>query len=181
MIEKQEIWTKIEGFSNYEVSSLGRVKSLNWNNTGKEKMMSLCMVSSGYLSTCLYKDKKQKMALIHRLVANAFIPNLENKPQVNHIDGNKTNNCVSNLEWATREENMKHAISNGLLKPNIKGFEIGWEKSKDRSLKIRCIETNQEFESMSLASRYFGCNVGSIHQSIHKGSKVLKKYHFELV
>jgi hypothetical protein len=69
----------------------------------------------GYLVIGLMINDKQRMHKIHRLVSNAFIENPENKPQVNHIDGNKLNNCISNLEWATQKENIQHAYKNGLF------------------------------------------------------------------
>lgn len=108
----------------------------------------------------MFKNRKKKRYKIHRLVAITFIPNIDNKPEVNHIDGNKENNCISNLEWTTSSENMQHAFKMGLAKvnKNMKGrfgtdnpnskpvnqytldnvFIKSWESTKDieRELKI---------------------------------------------
>lgn len=74
--------------------------------------------SKGYEIVDLYKNGKRKTVRVHRLVAEAFIPNNDNKPEVNHIDGNKHNNNVDNLEWVTKKENCRHAWNNNLIKPS---------------------------------------------------------------
>ena len=101
-----EIWEDIEGYEGiYQVSSLGKVKSLNFNHTKKEKILKPFFNRDGYLSVNLYKEGKRKQYLVHRLVAKVFIPNPENKLEVNHKDEDKTNNKVENLEWVTSKEN----------------------------------------------------------------------------
>ena len=93
-----EIWRDIDGYEGlYQVSNFGRVKSFQ---RGKPRILK-AFLNSGYLSVVLYRDHKVKQCLVHRLVALAFIPNPEDKPLVNHINGVKTDNCVENLEWAT--------------------------------------------------------------------------------
>jgi hypothetical protein len=101
---KKEEWKKVEGFPNYSVSNLGRVR-----NDKKNKLLIL-NDSKGYMRVTLYHDGLSRRTLVHRLVATAFIPNPDNKPQVNHIDGNKKNNCVTNLEWVTAQENVIHSF-----------------------------------------------------------------------
>ena len=99
-----EIWKKISGYEDYYISTWGRVK-----NT-ENRIMKPEVHDKGYLRVDLYdKDGNRKHAKVHRLVAQAFIPNPLNKPQVNHIDGNNQNNSVSNLEWCTNEENARAA------------------------------------------------------------------------
>ena len=105
-----EIWCEIKDFEGlYQVSNMGRVKSLKREVLGKmnstriifEKLLSDRDNGKGYRVLELYKDSKRYFKKVHRLVAEAFIPNPENKPEVNHIDTDKTNNCVTNLEWVT--------------------------------------------------------------------------------
>ena len=102
MIFMEEIWKDIDGYEGlYQVSNLGRVKSFNYNRTGKE--MNLKPVNTcngfGYLYVNLNKNGKTRLFYIHRLVAKAFLENPDHKSDVNHKDENKTNNCVENLEW----------------------------------------------------------------------------------
>ena len=111
----KEIWKPIIGYENlYQVSNLGKIKSLKRNIILKPSHNR-----KGYLQIILYKNKNKKVGRIHRLVAEAFIPNENNFTDVNHIDGNKHNNKVENLEWCNRSYNLKHAYENG-LRPTIK-------------------------------------------------------------
>ena len=104
----QEIWKPIKGFENrYEISSKGRVKSLNWRNHGIERIITQKEHNRGYLQVELTDGIKSHMFLVHRLVASAFIANPDKLPLVNHKDENKKNNDVSNLEWCTQSDNMK--------------------------------------------------------------------------
>ena len=107
-----EIWKDVNGYEgDYQVSSLGRVKSFKY---GKEKILKPGKGSRGYLTVSLSKNKKGKTIKVHRLVALAFIKNPQGKRTVNHINGVKADNRLSNLEWATDSENIKHAFANGL-------------------------------------------------------------------
>lgn len=124
-----ERWKDIDGYEGmYQVSDRGRVKSLNYRCTGSERICRQSITKKGYSVVPLIKDKHKKLHYVHRLVADAFIENENSKPTINHIDGNKENNCVENLEWATYSENSKHAQVIGLA-----SMENGWRASVEKS------------------------------------------------
>jgi hypothetical protein len=104
-------WKRIKGFDGYFVSEYGEIKSLKRK---KPFMMKLKLDKWGYMNVSLSSENKKKTFKVHRLVAESFIPNPENKHQINHKNGIKTDNCSKNLEWTTDSENKKHAWSNGL-------------------------------------------------------------------
>lgn len=123
---KVEIWKDIENFSKYQVSNLGRIKSKGrYTKVGiknqdkcyrKEYIVDGFINKSGYKQVTLYDDNgKPKTMRVHKLVALAFIENKDNLPQINHKDGNKLNNVVSNLEWITNYDNIQHSIKMGLV------------------------------------------------------------------
>ena len=112
-----EIWKDIVGYEGlYQVSNLGNVKSLHYRNKKIHHILSPRKHHTGYLMVSLTSNRKAKCFNVHRLVAIAFIPNPNDLPCVNHKDGNKHNNNVSNLEWVTHQQNTRHAIATGLLK-----------------------------------------------------------------
>ena len=127
----KEIWKDVVGYEGlYQVSNFGRVKSLSKfvNNNPKsksigyytkEKLLKYFDNAKGYKLVKLYKNDENYTKKVHRLVAQTFIPNPNNLPQVNHIDGNKENNYVNNLEWCTNKENAIHAVKNNLRKKLI--------------------------------------------------------------
>lgn len=118
-----EIWKDIEGFEGrYQVSNFGNVKSLGCKRNGKkEKILKQHYDKRGYKKVTLSKNYELKSFSVHRLVAIAFLENLENKRTVNHINGIKHDNRVENLEWCTDSENTKHAFKLGLKTPPLKG------------------------------------------------------------
>ena len=141
----KEIWLDIKGYEGlYQVSNLGRIKSLKGR---KEKIRKLGLGTSGYNFVGLIKNGMVKYPQIHRLVAEAFIPNPENKPQVNHKDKNRQNNVVDNLEWCSAKYNINYSLSRAINQYDLKGnliktwkssMEIERETKIDHSNIIRC-------------------------------------------
>ena len=171
----------IEGFPNYEITDNGCVYS---KYTGKR--LSTYVNQGGYEMAPLYDaiHKKAKHKSVHRLVANAFIENPELKPTVNHIDGNKLNNSVSNLEWNTYSENVKHAYRLGL---NFSGLNdeyrmAGSLKHKElSSRKVRVIETNEVFDSLTECAKAFKCSKSCISRVCNGVYTKYKGLSFEFV
>ena len=140
-----EIWRtpigKGETYENFKVSNLGRVMNLNYRGTGKAKLAKPFDNGHGYLQVHLSKNKKTYNFLIHRLVAETFIPNPNNLPEINHIDEDKTNNRVDNLEWkshkgncnhGTRTERMAKTQSKKVLQFTLSGEYIReWESTQE--------------------------------------------------
>lgn len=121
-----EEWKDIKDYEGlYQVSNLGKIKRLRFingkTNIKRERIKVQKLRKDGYLEVALYKDGKGKSIQVHRLVAQAFVPNPENKPQVNHIDGNKQNNNIENLEWVSISENALHSARQ--LRKNVKEIE----------------------------------------------------------
>jgi hypothetical protein len=153
-----EKWEPIKKYENlYLVSNLGRIKRLErkikskngYYRTIKETIIKEFTTKKGYKYVCLTKNGTCFKKSVHRLVAKAFIPNLENKPQVNHIDGNKQNNHYSNLEWCTAKENIQHAIDKKLFNPNGNKNKFG--KKHHNSNVIYQIKEGQ------VLNTFYGC------------------------
>lgn len=116
-----EVWKDIEDFEGYQISNLGRVKSLSYHRTKRERILQQYISKVGYCVVHLCKNGKKRTLLVHRLVAMAFIANPNDKPEVNHIDECKTNNHVDNLEWMTHKENMNYGTRNERASKSLKG------------------------------------------------------------
>lgn len=155
-----EIWKPIEGHNGaYEVSNTGKVRSWKGHNQNcpKRKTPKLLnqFVNNGYYKISLHNKGNTKRGIaIHRIVSEAFIPNTENKPFVNHKDGNKLNNHVSNLEWCTPQENHEHAAKTGLMergedrhcskltKPDVIAIRKIYNSEKDVSQRVLARQYN---------------------------------------
>jgi hypothetical protein len=111
-----EVWKDIEGFENYyQISNLGRVKSLKRKRVLEDRILKPVTNNKGYLQVTLLKPNTIVNRNIHRILMLHFVDNLENKRCINHISGNKKDNRLENLEWVTHKENTQHALKNGLL------------------------------------------------------------------
>lgn len=170
-----EQWSKIPNFD-YSVSNYGNVRNDKTNRI-KEKHID----RYGYDIVHLYKNGIRFNKRVHRLVAEAFVNNPENKACVNHIDGDKLNNSADNLEWVTYSENMKHAYRTGLAKPHPtygmrgKRNPNGGRKGKP----IICTTTNQTFESIIEASNVLDIPQSSIWDCVKGLRPLTHGLHFE--
>ena len=157
-----EEWKDIEGYEGkYMVSNTGKVKSLNYNRTGKERIMKAYDNGYGYLFVVLYKEGNREQPLVHRLVATAFLENPMGYNEINHKDENPKNNCVENLEWCSHSYNNSY---------NDKGKKIGKKLSKPVIGINKVSGLIVEFPSLMEASRQTGIDQGNITRCC-KGSK----------
>lgn len=190
-VSRKEKWRAIPGFEGaYEVSSCGQIRTVahvieysyirkgvfgqkikvKTSRTVKSKLIKPQKQKNGYLLVHLHKHGKRGAYLVHRLVALSFIPNVHKKEQVNHIDGDKENNCSDNLEWVTNGENQKHKIyildnTNGPHPPSP----------------VICLETGVRYSSIAEASRETGvCRCG-IANVIHGINHHAGGFHWSLV
>lgn len=172
-----EVWKSVVGFDGYyegtyEVSNLGRVRSidrqLDNGSFAKGQVRKILLDSFGYPVVGLYKKSKGNQRKVHRLVALAFIPNPENKPAVNHRDGNKQNNNIENLEWVTNRENTNHAYLNKLIVA-AKG-----ERNSQAKLTIELVNKAKELHALGWTYEAIGQVIGvkGLHVSrIIKGTR----------
>lgn len=137
-----EVWRDVIGYEGlYQVSDMGRVKSIGYD---KEKILKPGRDTGGYFHVNLFKDGIKKLYKVHRLVCLNFLDNPENKEQVNHINGIKTDNRLINLEWNTRSENRQHAYNTG-LQTSSKGINHGRSKLTEKQvLEIRSSNLTQK-------------------------------------
>jgi len=150
------IFKQIKDFSKYYINKFGEIYSIG-DIRHKATIKFAAPNKDGYLYVKLYKNKKEYIKYIHRLVAETFIPNIETKHQINHIDGNKLNNKVSNLEWCTQSENVKHAYKLGLVKSNMKN-KFGKKHHSSKKVIQYTIEGKfiKNWDSMSDVKRELG-------------------------
>ena len=170
----QEIWKDIEGYEGlYQVSNKGRVKSLSRlvvrvgkpNYITKEKILKCSeLKGTGYPAVSLGSNNNFKSMLVHRLVAQAFIPNPDNLPEINHIDNNKNNNHVNNLEWCNRLYNERQ-------KPK---HISGYPAKPIEQIDVITNEIIAEFESISDCERKLHINSATIRKHIENNNVITK-------
>ncbi|MDR2009969.1 MAG: HNH endonuclease [Bacteroidales bacterium] len=182
---KFEKWVPIIGYEGlYEVSNNGYVKSLSNSKTRKEKILNQNLNRDGYCLVFLCKNGKRKAFTVHRLVAIAFIPNSENKCEVNHINGIKNDNRSDNLEWNTRIENLKHRTKTlEYSHSEMTKHKISETRKKKGVLQI-CSESKTiiaEFSDSYLAERETGINQGNIIQCCKGKRKIAGGYFWKYV
>lgn len=162
---QQEIWKAIaECNGEYYISDHGRVKSYKF---GKERILKPGLDRDKYPIICIRINCKNKTISIHRLVALAFIKNPDNKPQVNHIDGNKSNNHFTNLEWNTSKENIRHGWDTGLY-DNCR---------KVRSKPVIDITTGKKYDSLKLACKHINETYNCHKLRNHKKSQLQRFFY----
>lgn len=159
---REEIERDVVGYEGlYSIDIFGNVTRLSDNKEMKQQMNKF-----GYVNVSLSKNGKQKQHKVHRLIANAFIPNPQNKEQVNHIDGNKAHNVVWNLEWCTCKENINHAVKTGL---------------NPKCTPVRIIETGKTYPDITSCAKDIKGDIGNIYCCVNGKRKTHKGYHFEKV
>lgn len=170
-----EKWSKVSEKPNYMISSSGRVR-----RCGSDRDHSV-RDRDGYLSTDLYEGGERVTRRVHRLVAEAFIPNPDGKPVVNHIDGNKHNNDVSNLEWVTSKENCRHAWENNLVKPSYGMRGKSNPNAGRKSKPIRIVETGEVYKNLKECEEAIGGDNRHINDCLRGRQRTHRGLHFEYV
>lgn len=182
-----EYWVSIHGYEGlYEISNLGRVKSLSRlvkNKNGmrcvSERIIKQKLDKDGYLLINLCKNQKMGTYKMHRLVAYAFIQNADSKPQINHINGIRGDNRCENLEWCTNGENQRHAYK-FLNKKTPMGMK-GRYGHDPRSKPVVCVNTGERFVSAKHAARLMNIHKKSILYNCHGKQKSASGYQFQFV
>lgn len=183
-------WYDIPGYEGlYQITKSGIVWSCQRiveRNNGKSniirgKLLDIHVDNNNYCSVSLtdvYHNTKRY--LLHRLVAQTFIPNPENKPEVNHKDGNKLNNCVDNLEWATRYENQYHAVTNGLSSvwTSAHGKKMSNAALKVNNKPVLCVTTGEMFANRKIACESLGIGHDAVYISL-RDNRPYKGYMFK--
>lgn len=164
----EEIWKTIVGYDEYQISNMGNVKSLNYRRTGKEKILKPVKNTDNYAQVGLYKQGKRKCYLVHRLVAEAFIENPNNLPELNHIDEDKTNNAASNLEWCDSKQNINYGTRNQRVAEKL-------------SKQVLCVETGKIYTSTHQVERELGFSKGNISSACNSRLKQAYGFHWKYV
>ena len=159
-----EVWMDVKDYEGkYQISNKGRVYSINSN-----KYLAQSKTHDGYLKVKLFKEGKARTEYIHRLVARHFLDNPDNLPQVNHIDENRENNIVSNLEWTSAKSNNNHGSHNARI-------------AKAHCKPVRCVELNRVFESAKAAEQELSIFATAITAVCRGERQTAGGYHWERI
>ncbi len=157
MLLPRRVWRDIKGYEGkYQVSNIGEIRSLDYNRTGKVKKLRQRTDNDGYKFVRLYKNGKCKYYSVHRLVAQAFIPNSNGLLEVNHINEVKDDNRVSNLEWCDRKYNINYGTRNIKQSKSVSGA------NHHRARKVILVNTGEIFDSTREASKEYNIPNSSI-------------------
>lgn len=170
-----EEWKDVSSNPNYIVSNSGRIRRKG--STADHSVRD----SKGYLTVDLYNNGIRKTERVHRLVAKEFIPNPNNKPEVNHIDGNKKNNHYSNLEWVTTKENCKHSWDSGLSKPSRSMLGKKNPNAGRKSKPFMIVETGEIFNTLVECEKAINGNNRHISECLNGKQKTHRGYHFKYI
>lgn len=165
-----EKWTEVKGFSGYECSSEGRIRSLNYKRQGIVKILNPAISTDGYLKTMLKNnDGKYCTIAVHRVILNSFILKPSKDFEVNHINGIKTDNNIENLEWVTHSQNCKHSFDIGLQKPK-RGELNGMSKLKKIDVDFLRNEknTNGRFWGRNEYAKKYGISAKHLQKIVNK-------------
>src|SRR5574343_2110631 len=174
MVNEVEQFVDLDFCENrFSVSNFGRIRC---NSNGKIRLGNPT-TTSPYLYISIRVNGRSRHFSVHRLVAMAFIPYPDNKPQVNHIDGNKQNNLASNLEWATQSENMQHCYDSGLKKYRPLHYKGKTGAEHNRSKAVKC-SNGIVYGSISEASRITNCSISGVWWSV-KNKKPIRGLQFD--
>lgn len=162
------MWKKIKRNSNYSINKNGEVRN---DKTGHIKKPFINKVNN-YLTVDLYKNNKSEKVPIHRLIAETFIPNPENKLTVDHIDGNRQNNSIDNLRWATYSENNSRFETVGVRSEAIIVMRFEEERKKRGGGHLAWLDVieTKEFRSISEVAKFFECSISNISLMLEKGT-----------
>lgn len=173
-IESQ--WVDVEGFEGmYQINSEGELRSLRYRGSGRVHILKQT-TSRGYKVVNLTKEGKQRVYRVHRLVAKAFLPNPENKPEVDHIDGDRSNNCLSNLRWVSGLENCNNPKTRCKLGKQMIG-KTG--EKHQRSKPLECVETGEKYSSAIDAAKATGIEYSNIAACCRGTRSTAGGYHWK--
>ena len=171
----KRVWKPLDGH-HYSVSNDGLIRN---DDTGKIKATRDDRY--GYERVELYRNGTPFYCRVHKLVAESFVDNPDNKPQINHKDGNKHNNSYKNLEWVTAKENMEHSVRNGLFVPSRSMLGKKNPNGGRKGLPIKIVETGEVFSSITECAQYIHGNTTGICDALKGERHTHRGYHFEYI